>query len=164
MNTIKEYIKAVTAHGGDDFDSLQHGYTEEGRKAFEAWLDTMPRISGKTLYRGYCFDAQYWNDSCIKVGSSIVVDNMTQSFDLPSFTTELIRAATYMNEFGEGLLLDNRQKVLFRVETSGKYFVDISEFSHYPEEREARCVRDTALRVTDVKRRGGYVELKCTEL
>ena len=82
-------------------------------------------------YIGYTFDKQYF-EVCKIIGKD---ELMHQSN--PSFTTSLIKAASYIREFGE-TSLSSIQEVLFEIQTTGKYFVDISSLSYYPEENEIK--------------------------
>ena len=53
------------------------------------------KLNGVTIYRAYTFDKQYF-----EVGKIIGNDELMQQSN-PSFTTSLIRAASYIREFGE---------------------------------------------------------------
>lgn len=161
---VKNYILATSAYGGDGYESLSLHYTPEGQEAFENWLEGEPKVSGVTLYRGYNFERRYWEDGMVEEGSVIGVDQMTQGVDLPAFTLGPLRAVNYMNDFGDGVVLGDGQKVLFEVETTGRAFVDISRYSFYPKEDEHRCTRQAQLFVVSVKQKGGYLEVKCREV
>ena len=151
--TVANYIKATSAFGGDHFPEYSQYFTDDASREFDRWLDSQPGVSGKTLYRGYCFDEGYWNDGgTYEPGDILTEDSFTQALDLPSFTEGQLRAAGYMNEFGEGLGLYRSIKVLFEVRTHGKYFVDVSALSLYPSETEHRCKRGTKVRILSVKR------------
>ena len=158
-----DYIRATTAFGGDEYGRYSDGYSYLNRIAFEEWITRQPKVSGLALYRGYTFNKDYWLDGMVEEGSRIGVDNMTQSLDIPAFTSNLIRASTYMNDFGE-IGLSDTQKALFEVQTKGMFFVDVSEYSVYPKEKEYRCVRDTELRVEKIINKGGFIHVKCTEI
>ena len=60
-------------------------------------------------YIGYTFDKQYFDDYFFDVGKIIGEDKLTQKSN-PSFTTSLIRAVSYIREFGETSL--NSTKVV----------------------------------------------------
>lgn len=151
------YIKAMTSYGGDEYPKYMKYYTTENENAYVEWLKEQPKISGKILYRGYTFDEMYFSDGCYEVDSVINVDNLTQD-TAPSFTTDFIRACLYINEYGE-IALEDRVRVLFVIHTKGKYFVDISKYSAYPEEKEYKCCNDLKLRIKSIKRKGGYTEM-----
>ena len=87
-------------------------------------------------YIGYTFDKQYFEDYFFDVCKIIGEDKLTQKSN-PSFTTSLIIAVSYIREFGE-TSLSSTQEVLFEIQTTGKYFVDISSLSYYPEENEIK--------------------------
>ena len=162
LDPVGAFIKASTAFGGDDYPLYSEGFTEANNAAFERWLEGQVKVTGKTLYRGYCFEDRYWEDTMIEPGSVIGEDQMTQSVLLPGFTEGPLRASLYMNEFGEGVGWGGI-KVLFQIHTKGRYFVDISYLSFYPSEDEYRCVRGTSLLVTQIKPHGGYTEVVCEE-
>ena len=160
---ILSFVKAITSYGGEDYFRYEDSYTQENRDAFERWLEKATKVSGVSLFRGYRFEERYWEDCMIDEGSIIGEDQLTQELDLPAFTTGPLRAVKYMSEFGEGMYVDNSVKVLFEVHTSGKYFVDISEYSRYREECEHRCIRNTKLLVERIRKRSGFTELVCVE-
>lgn len=157
-----EYLKATTAFGGDSYGDFAQGFTEENCIAFETFLSRQDKANGITLYRGYNFEPHYWEDCMVEVGSVIGEDQMTASLDLPAFTTGPIRAALYMNEFGDGVGRCGA-KVLFEIETKGKHFVDVSQFSVY-KEGEYRCERGTRVKVIAIVEKGGYQHIKCIEV
>lgn len=156
------YIKATTSYGGDMYDAYKEYYTDACRDVFETWLATRPKVGGIFLYRGYCFDSRYWEDSHVEEGRVIDVDSLTQSVELPAFTDDYIRAVRYINEFGE-TGLSEIVKVLFEVCLHDRYFVDISEYSVYQEEREYRPVRGMRLYVDKVQKLGNMIKVICSE-
>lgn len=162
-DSVISYIKATTAYGGDRYPEFEQGYSAHNELQFCLWMNEQPCAEGVTLYRGYSFNETYWEDGMVENGSIIGVDHMTQSPDLPAFTIGPLRAVTYMNEFGE-VSLESRVKVLFEIETTGRYFVNISPWSIYPSELEYRCKETTKLLVTEVKQKGGYLHVKCKEV
>lgn len=162
-DSVLAYIKATTAFGGDYYPEYEQGYTGHNERQFTLWINDQSGVEGATLYRGYSFNETYWEDGMVEEGSVIGVDQMTQSIDIPSFTKSLIRAVNYMNEFGE-VGLESRVKTLFEIETTGRYFVNISPWSIYPKEGEYRCKEATKLLVTEVKQKGGYLHVKCKEV
>lgn len=162
--SVANYIKATSAFGGDSYPEFSTYFTNEASWEFESWLKSQPCVKGKTLYRGYCFESNYWEDGGpYWVGMKLNEDSFTQSLELPAFTEGQLRAAGYMNEFGEGLELSDRYKVLFEIRTKGKYFVDISALTLYPSETEHRCKRGTRVRILSVKRTS-FIHIICEEV
>lgn len=161
---VANYIKATSAFGGDRYPEFSAYFTNEAAQEFEQWLETQHGVNGKTLYRGYCFERNYWEDGGpYEVGSILTEDSFTQSIELPAFTESPLRASGYMNEFGEGLEVYDRQKVLFEIRTKGKYFVNISGLTLYPSETEHRCKRGTRVRVVSIKRTS-FIHIICEEV
>ena len=80
-------------------------------------MNEQPKLNEVTICIGYTFDKQYF-----EVGKIIGEDELMQQSN-SSFTTSLIRAASYIREFGE-TSLSLTQEVLFEIQTTGKYFVD----------------------------------------
>ena len=113
-------------------------------------------------YIGYTFDKQYFEVCFFEVGKIIGEDELTQKSN-PSFTTSLIRAVSYIREFGE-TSLSSTQEVLFEIQTTGKYFVDISSLSYYPEENEIKVCDGFKLKITGIKQKGGFLSIKCVEV
>ena len=160
---VAGFIKATSAFGGDHFPEYSQYFTDDASREFDRWLETQPCVSGKTLYRGYCFDRYYWEDGGLyEPGDILTEDNFTQSIELPGFTESQLRAVGYMSEFGEGLEVYDRQKVLFEVRTNGKHFVDLSRLTFYPSETEHRCKRGTRVKVVSVKRTS-FIHIICEE-
>ena len=93
--TVHDYIKAITSYGGDKYDDYEQFFTTEIEKEFKQWLNEHTKLNGVTIYRAYTFDKQYF-----EVGKIIGKDELMQQSN-PSFTTSLIRAASYIREFGE---------------------------------------------------------------
>ena len=160
---VLAYIRATTSYGGEQYPEYAGGYTEANMSAFEKWLIRQHKAEGVTLYRGYTFDERYWEDCFIEEGCVIGVDQLTAESDIPAFTTSQIRAARYINDYGNGTGRDD-VRVLFKIQTNGRSFVDISPFSIYPEENEYRCTRKVRLRVDSINRKGGYLNVSCTEV
>lgn len=157
---IEGFVKAITAYGGD-CESYEGYYSEENAMLFLKWLKDQPKVKDTTLYRGYTFNASYFNDGCYDIGAIIGVDALTQE-SLPSFTSEMVRACRYINDFGE-IGFDDTVRVLFTINTHGVSFVDISSMSYYPEEKEFKCLDDVRLKVTSIKKRGAFVEIALDE-
>ena len=98
--TVHDYIKAITSYGGDKYDVYEQFFTPENRQEFKQWLNKQPKLNGVTIYIGYTFDKQYFEDCFFDVGKIIGEDKLTQKSN-PSFTTSLIIAASYIREFCE---------------------------------------------------------------
>lgn len=160
---ISLYIKAITSKGGEYFDLYSRYDTPENAKAFDRWLGEQKKVSNLSLYRGYCFDAMYWNDANVTAGSVIDMNAMTQSANHPAFTSSVLRAVRYMREIGEGVGLTDNVSVLFEVETKGVSFVDISRLSYYPEENEYRFPKSSMFVVNSVINKGGYIKVNLKE-
>lgn len=160
IDNFNGIIKAMTAYGGEchDFDKY---WNDENVALFKWWMSVNPKVSDVTLYRGYTFDARYFEEANIEEGKQIGVDSLTQDI-MPAFTTDKIRATIYMNEFGE-IGLEDSVRVLFVIHTTGKAFVDISELSYYPEESEYRCTDDVCLLVRSITNRAGYKLIELEE-
>ena len=92
---VHDYIKAITSYGGDKYDVYEQFFTPENRQEFKQWLNKQPKLNGVTICIGYTFDKQYF-----EVGKIIGEDELMQQSN-SSFTTSLIRAASYIREFGE---------------------------------------------------------------
>lgn len=148
LNNVEGFIKAITSYGGEDYPQFEEWYTPQNAISFQAWLNCQPKADGVILYRGYTFGRSYFEDADMRLGKVVGVDQLTQE-TLPSFTTDKIRASLYMNEYGE-IGSDDGVRVLFVIRTKGKYFVDISELSHYKEERQYNCVDNVRLKVTRI--------------
>lgn len=156
---IDGFIKAITAWGGEDYPAYESFYTDENKALYESWLREQPKVDGKTLFRGYVFDADYFGLEYLHVGDILCMDNLTQ-LDMPSFSSTL---QLYCFEFGEVTLSDNI-KVVFEVNTHGKYFVDISEKSFYKSEREYKCTSDVKLKIESIAKKHGYWHIKLEEV
>ena len=98
--TAHDYIKAITSYVGDKYDDYEQFFTTENEQEFKQWLNKQPKLNGVTIYRGYTFDKQYFEVCFFEVGKIIGEDELTQKSN-PSFTTSLIRASSYIREFGE---------------------------------------------------------------
>ena len=92
---VHDYIKAITLYSGDKYDDYEQFFTTENRQEFKQWLNKQPKLNGVTICIGYTFDKQYF-----EVGKIIGEDELMQQSN-SSFTTSLIRAASYIREFGE---------------------------------------------------------------
>ena len=161
LNNVEGFIKAITSYGGEDYPQFEEWYTPQNEILFQEWMKDQPKVEVVTLYRGYTFDRMYFEASNFKVGDVVGVDALTQ-LSFPSFTTSIMRASMYTNEFGETGLSDT-VKVLFVVHTSGMGFVDVSQLSYYPEEKEFKCGNDTYFRVKSVERKAGYYKIELIE-
>lgn len=151
---IDGFIKAITSYGGDEYPSYDGFFTDENKSLYKQWLARQPKASDVTLHRGYTFDEQYIRLDLLSLGDIMTKDSLTQD-DMPSFTTQQVRASMYMNEYGE-ITLDGSVRVLFVIRTAGKSFVDITNHSFYKEEKEYKCTDDVRLKVTGLGKRGGY--------
>ena len=160
-DNIQGIIKAMTAYGGDCED-YEHFWNDDNIILFNEWMRQQPKVSGITLYRGYTFDESYFNDTGIEVGAVIGEDALTQE-SLPSFTSDMLRAANYVNEFGE-TELTCVVKALFVIVTHGKAFVDISRLSYYPEENEYKCTDSVKLKVVAFERKAGLWQITMEEI
>ena len=74
---------------------MNNFFTPENKQEFKQCLNKQPKLNGVTIYKVYTFDKQYFD-----VGKIIGEDELTQQSN-PSFTTSLIRAASYIREFSE---------------------------------------------------------------
>lgn len=74
---------------------MNNFFTPENKQEFKQCLNKQPKLNGVTIYKVYTFDKQYFD-----VGKIIGEDELTQPSN-PSFTTSLIRAASYIREFSE---------------------------------------------------------------
>ena len=79
---------------------MNNFFTTENEQEFKQWLNDQPKLNGVTIYIGYTFDKQYFEDCFFDVGKIIGEDKLTQKSN-PSFTTSLIIAASYIREFCE---------------------------------------------------------------
>ena len=91
--TVHDYIKAITSYCGDKYDDYVQFFNTEIEQEFKQWWNEHPKLNGVTIYRVYTFDKQYF-----EVGKIIGKDELMQQSN-PSFTTSLIRAASYIREF-----------------------------------------------------------------
>ena len=152
------YIKAITSKGGE-------GYKEWGvynesfyEDCFSEWLDIQPKVNG-ILYRGYQVDKEFYRD--YKVGE-IIRQSDIYNLDFPSFTTSEMRAVLYINDYE--VYTAETKKVLFEVECVGKYAVDISKHSYYPEEKEHKFINDAKFEVVAVINKGTIERIKLKEV
>ena len=162
MENIEGVIKAMTSYGSQEYENYSHFWNDKDIQSFSNWLLLQPKIKNLVLYRGYSFDRQYFNDANIVKDSVIDTDALTQE-SLPSFTTDLIRACLYINEYGE-IALEDRVRVLFVIHTKGKYFVDISKYSAYSEEREYKCTDNAKLKVISLTEKANYLQIELKEI
>ena len=162
LNNVEGFIKAITSYGGEDYPQFEEWYTPQNAIRFQAWLKDQPKVSGRTLYRGYTFDKRYFQDANFFVGGFVGVDALTQE-SMPSFTPSILRAARYVNEYGE-VGLDDVVRVVFIIRTNGKAFVDIASFSHYPEEEEHKCTDDVLLKVKRIAWPVGVTQIELEEV
>lgn len=151
LDLVKGYIKAITSHGGDYYDDWADFYTPENEALFYKWEKEQTKASGIELFRGYTFEQQFFEDGCYEVGRIITPSNLTAG-ENPAFTTGECRAAIYINDYGNGIG-DGDVRVLFCLKTSGKYAVDISQFSRYPSEGEYHLCEDAKLRIVEIKKK-----------
>lgn len=160
LERLDGVIKAMTAYGGDctEYESF---WSDENLQLFNLWLTGEPKVKDVTLYRGYSFNETYYNDAAFEVGKVVGVDALTQASH-PSFTSSMMRAVRYMDEFGD-VGIDGQVRVLFVIHTHGASFVDISARSYYPEESEYKCQNDVRLKVTGVTRKSGFYQIDLEE-
>lgn len=161
MEKHEAYIKAMTSFGGDEERDFAQYYTDEYEQALEEWLVEQPKATGITLFRGYKFDARFFEDCNLNEGEIVTPWALT-AFYHPAFTTDTLRAVKYINEFGNAY--DEYVKVLFELRTSGKYMVNVSELSHYPEENEYHATKDARFKVVSNKRTGGFYTITLEEI
>lgn len=161
MNAHEAYIKAYTSYGGDDEPAYAHYHTEENEIAFDEWLREQPKVSGKTLYRGYRLDRSFFEEMDLSKGAILLPLSLSEGY-YPAFTDGLLRASTYMNEFGS--TLEDGEKIFCELHTSGKYMVDCSEYSLYPQEGEHHCSQDARFRVIDSFRKGAFTTIVMEEI
>lgn len=159
-----DYIKAITAKGGDGYDALKQFDTPEHREAFETWLEEQPKINGETIYRGFTFERGYWEDGFYRLEDGrATIDNLTSGNNVPAFTTDSVRASIYINEFGNGIGFRDSVRVLFTVKTCGLYCVNVSPYSYYREEKEYRCTRDALFVVEGMVDKGSFIAVTLRE-
>ena len=161
MKAHEAYIKAITSIGGDHEDEYSEYLTTDNEAAFESWLASQPKVSGKTLYRGYKLDRSFYEDGDYSDGAVLSPLSLTGGFH-PAFTEGLLRAAGYINEFGSDS--DDGVKLFFELRTSGKYMVDVSEHSVYSCESEHHCTADARFKVVKNERRGALIQITLEEI
>ena len=144
------YIKAITAWGGKHYSEFKDFHTRENQIAFEEWLERQSKANGTTLYRGCTFDESYYNDGNWEVGSVLwpIVLGGESDMEHPAFTLSPLRAIQYKADYQGDV------PVLFTLVTKGKYMVDVSPHSFYPEEKEYRPTESARFIITKIS--GGY--------
>ena len=162
MEAFEKYIKAITSYGGDEEQDYAPYFTEENEKAFDLWLKEQPKANGITLYRGYKFDDRYFEDCNLNEGEVVTPWSLTAWYH-PAFTTDELRAVRYINDFGNAFD-DDYVKILFKLHTKGKYMVDVSSLSVYPEESEYHPCQDARFRIVSTGRKGGYTTIVMEEI
>lgn len=155
MTRAHGYIKRITSYGGDE--EGRYSSFDDAEMDFNAWLDEQPKVSGVTLYRGYRLEHEL--AEAIMENAILEPLHISELFH-PGFTTSPLRAGVYCNEMGSYL----GQKYLFILETTGKYMVDISKYSVYPEEGEHQPVSQAQWLVTKVRPTGSYIEVQMKEI
>ena len=161
MEKHEAYIKAMTSYGGDKEQEYAPYYTEECERAFESWMIEQPKANDITLYRGYKFDEGYFEDGDWHEDKEVTPWALTAGYH-PAFTSDEIRAVKYINEFGNAY--DEYVKVLFVLQTQGKYMVNVSEQSYYPEENEYHPCGQARFKVVSIKRTGGFNTITLEEI
>lgn len=163
MELHEAYIKAITAIGGDMEEEYSCYLTEECEHAFESWLRTQPKANGVTLYRGYTFDRGFFEEGLWEEGGIVSQYSLSAGFH-PAFTLSPMRAAIYINDYGNAYDELDRVKVLFELRTKGKYAVDVSALSVYPQEDEYHVTEDARFKVLSIKRTGGFTTIVMEEV
>ena len=163
MEKHEAYIKALSAIGGDMEDEYSAYLTEEYEQAYDTWLKGQPKVSGVTLYRGYTFDKRFFEEGLWGEGEVVSQYALSAGFH-PAFTLSPMRAAIYINDYGNAYDEFERVKVLFELHTSGKYMVDVSALSIYPQEDEHHCTEDAKFKVLSIKRTGGFTTIVMEEM
>lgn len=79
MENVEGFIKAITSYGGEDYLQFEEWYTPQNAIRFQAWLKDQPKVSGRTLYRGYTFDKRYFQDANFFVGGFVGGDGLSSS-------------------------------------------------------------------------------------
>lgn len=161
MKAHEAYIKAITSIGGDLEDDYLEHLTDVNEAAFESWLASQPKVSGKTLYRGYKLDRAFFEDGDYSEGAVLLPLSITEGFH-PAFTESSLRAAGYISQFGT--TIDDYVKLLFELRTSGKYMVDVSELSVYPCESEHHCVANARFKVVKTEKKGALTQITLEEV
>lgn len=161
MKAHEAYIKAITSIGGDLEDEYSEFLTEANEAAFESWLSSQSKVSGKTLYRGYKLDRSFFEDGDYSEGAVILPLSMTEGYH-PAFTDSSLRAAGYISQFGA--TTDDYVKLLFELHTSGKYMVDVSALSVYPCESEHHCAAEARFKIVKNERRGAMIQITLEEI
>lgn len=163
MEKHEAYIKALSAIGGDMEDEYSAYLTEEYEQAYDAWLKEQPKVNGVTLYRGYTFDERFFNDGYWEVGETISQYALSAGFH-PAFTISPLRAVKYINDYGNAYDEFAKVRVLFELRTSGKYMVNVSALSVYPQEDEHHCTEDAKFKVLSMERKGGFTTIVMEEI
>ena len=161
MEAHEQFIKAITSRGGDKEQEYACHYTHLNAREFDRWLFEQPKANGVTLYRGYKLERNFFEDGDYSVGAILEPLSLTENY-YPAFTTGEIRAVRYINDFGGGLEDDVR--ILFVLQTSGKYMVDISSLSVYPEEEEHHCCDGAKFKVVKSEQFSTFLRLTLEEV
>lgn len=152
------YIKAITARGGDGYEEWEEYDNDFCQDCFSGWLNEQQRYTGK-LYRGFRIDKE--NYSGYQVGEIIEQSDIYYN-SFPSFTTSDPRAYGYINDYE--VYTDDIVKIVFEVECSGKYAVDISKHSYYPQENEHKFVSNAKFEVVGIGNLGHINVIKLKEV
>lgn len=152
------YIKAITSKGGDGYEEWEIYNESFYEGCFSEWLETQPRVKG-ILYRGYRVDKEFYRG--YEVGE-VISQSDIYNLHFPSFTTGEMRAVLYINDYE--VETDDVEKMVFEVECTGKYAVDISKHSYYPQENEHKFVADAKFEVVGVTQHGCMKRIKLREV
>lgn len=154
------FIKAKTSKGGDMYSEYEVYYDDYNEDCFDDWLKEQQKITG-VIYRGYRTDYENYEKADYKIGK-IVTPRDLHNWYHPSFTESQLRAVNYMNDYD--VYTDEYVRLLFEVECSGKYCVDIHEYSVYPEETEHVFNNDAKLEITNIVERGHSINIYLKEV
>ena len=147
-DAVDGYIQAYTAKGGADYGLVSEYDTPANREKFMKWMDGQEKLDGVPLYRASHILAGDivnnivyggWKEGETEIDSSYISNN---SAGLLAFSRQSTRVFSYGGSMPKKNPKYDRfenepMHVKFRVDTSGKNFVDIASRSHYPEEQEA---------------------------
>lgn len=145
---IDGYIQAYTAKGGEDYRFWSKFDTEENRQKMMSWMDSQTKVNGKNLYRGsYMLSGDIvqnlvyggWEEGKTIISPKEISGNPA---GLLSFTQNKDYVFSYEGykpspKSNYDRFENEPIRVMFSVETSGKNFVDITNKSHYKQERES---------------------------
>ena len=152
------YIKAITARGGDGYEEWEEYDNDFCEWCFDKWIEEQPRVDRK-LFRGYKMSKSKFDR--YQVGKIITCEDIYNR-TYPSFTTSEMRAVIYIQDY---MVYDDEEvKVLFSVECKGKYGVDISKYSYYPEETEHLFAKDASFEITEIKNKSSLKTIYLREV